>query len=608
MLAFYTLINVVILIKNKQEIIASASKKIKILLFEEALFLLGLFGWSFVRAHQPDVRGLEKFMDFGFINSILRGEFLPPGDMWAADNSINYYWFGHLITAVLTRISGIPEGITYNLMLGTILGVGLTSAFSISASLILNALGSEKIRAAVVGGLLSALLMNLGGNFHTPYYVAKNGFQKYWYPDATRFIGYNPDTNDKTIHEFPSYSFIVSDLHGHLLDFPVVLVFLSFLAGLTVFSKKKREKTLLTGGLGFLVGVMFMTNTWDFGIYLLVSGVVVTISNFIKHKLSWRFIYATAKTLLIILIVGLSIAIPFILNFSSIAQGVDFVKANSPLWQLAILWGFPAILTLFFVSNFLKKRKINDSVIFVFSLIICGWILIFLPEVIFVKDIYIGSHHRANTMFKLTYQGFILFYLTSGFIFVYTLLSIKRFLLKFIGILTLSILITSILIYPYFGLKSYYGELKTYRGLNGEAWLEIQNPGEYQAILWFRKNVAGKPTILEAAGDSYTDFNVISAYTGLPTISGWFVHEWLWRGTPEFPQKRANDVNQIYMTQDSKEAKNLLSKYNVTYVVVGTFERQKYPQLSEDKFTQIGSIVFSQEGTRVYQINYNWSL
>ena len=39
----------------------------------------------------------------------------------------------------------------------------------------------------------------------------------YWYPNATRFIPF-------TIHEFPIYSFVVSDLHGHVLDIPIVLL------------------------------------------------------------------------------------------------------------------------------------------------------------------------------------------------------------------------------------------------------------------------------------------------------------------------------------------------------------------------------------------------
>src|SRR3989344_533588 len=212
-LAFFVL-NLLIYRKNRKAIHSNISSKKLPILLGEVLFFLGLLGLSYVRAHQPDIRGLEKFMDFGFINSILRSNFLPPADMWYAGSPINYYWFGHLATALLTKLTNITSAISYNLMLGTVLGFGLSGAFSIVSSLF-DKFGKK----AAIAGVLSALLLTLGGNFHTPYYVLKNGYEKYWYPDATRFIGYNPDTNDKTIHELPSYSFIVSDLHAHVLDF-----------------------------------------------------------------------------------------------------------------------------------------------------------------------------------------------------------------------------------------------------------------------------------------------------------------------------------------------------------------------------------------------------
>src|SRR3989344_2331786 len=50
----------------------------KIFLFEEVLFLAALLFWSFIRAHEPSIHGLEKFMDFGFVNSILRSDYFPP--------------------------------------------------------------------------------------------------------------------------------------------------------------------------------------------------------------------------------------------------------------------------------------------------------------------------------------------------------------------------------------------------------------------------------------------------------------------------------------------------------------------------------------------------
>ncbi|MBU0570119.1 hypothetical protein KKB40_05090, partial [Patescibacteria group bacterium] len=104
-------------------------------------------------------------------------------------------------------------------------------------------------------------------------------------------------------------------------------------------------------------------------------------------------------------------------------------------------------------------------------------------------------------------------------------------------------------------------------------------------------------------GDSYTEFNVVSSYTGLPTVSGWFVHEWLWRGGSEFPQARVGDITQIYTSSDLVPTKNLLDKYTVEYVIIGNFERQKYPNLNEEKFDELGEIVFTSGNTKVYKLD-----
>lgn len=62
----------------------------------------------------------------------------------------------------------------------------------------------------------------------------------YWFPDATRYIGYNPlNESDKTIHEFPSYSFVLGDLHAHVVN----VMFVTFLVGLLyAWFKKVRSR------------------------------------------------------------------------------------------------------------------------------------------------------------------------------------------------------------------------------------------------------------------------------------------------------------------------------------------------------------------------------
>lgn len=600
-LLLFTIVNFYILHKNKKYFLTSVKKKFKIIIFQEIFFTLGLIFWSMVRGYQPDINGLEKFMDFGFINSILRSAYLPPADMWFAGESINYYWFGHLWVALATKISGIPADITYNLMLATILGLTLSGIFSLVTTLIEKTNVKFK-RIALLAGIVSSLLVTFGGNFHTPFYVLKEGKENYWYPDATRFIGYNPETNDKTIHEFPMYSFVVSDLHAHLINLPVVLLYIALLYK-TITNKKKNYLIKKIVPLGFLLGIMFMTSTWDFGNYLLLTGISVFLFKLVSKKISLGKFISSGIFVGGIFLTGLATALPFIINFTSIAKGIGFVKSHTPLWQLGVLWGFPGFLSFLFLLLLIKIKKIRNSDLFILSLLITTWFLIIIPEIFYVKDIYIASHHRANTMFKLTYQAFVMSYLTSGYIALRFLTYTKSFLKKSTLLLFFTVVFASILWYSAFAIKSYYHDLKGYVGLSGSLWLKERDPDIYYAIDWFNESVSGQPVILEAPGDSYTEYNSISSYTGLPTISGWYVHEWLWRGEASIPQKRVTDIEKIYTSDNIQETKTLLKKYKVEYVVLGKFEREKFPNIMRNKFENLGKLTFKSENLEIFRID-----
>ncbi|HLL61091.1 MAG TPA: DUF2298 domain-containing protein, partial [Candidatus Nitrosocosmicus sp.] len=216
------------------------------ILGEELLFLFSFLFWVIVRGQEPAIHGLEKFMDFGFMNSIGRTTYFPPLDMWLSGHTINYYYFGHLTGAVLTKLSGFASYISYNLILDTIFALAITQTFSLCMNLVYKSFG--KIQFGIIGGILGTFIVNLAGNFHTIYLFTK-GYpnenpipfwkifswfnpEKYWYPNATRFIPF-------TIHEFPIYSYVVADLHGHVFDIPFVLLTLAILFNLFHSYKEK---------------------------------------------------------------------------------------------------------------------------------------------------------------------------------------------------------------------------------------------------------------------------------------------------------------------------------------------------------------------------------
>ena len=212
-------------------------------------------------------------------------------------------------------------------------------------------------------------------------------------------------------------------------------------------------------------------------------------------------------------------------------------------------------------------------------------------------------------MFKLVFQSFIMLSLSTGYIIARIGSVLKRLpgtkgkifiLVFFTGTFMLLLIIFS---YPYYAVMSYYGELKTHHGLNGISYLKDRYPTDYEAIVWLNKNIEGQPVILEAQGDSYTDYARVSSNTGLPTVLGWTVHEWLWRGSYDIPAPRIEEIKTIYESDDLKQTKDLLEKYEVQYVFLGDLEREKYLEINEEKFEELGEVIFQKGQTKIIQVS-----
>jgi YYY domain-containing protein len=355
---------------------------------------------------------------------------------------------------------------------------------------------------------------------------------------------------------------------------------------------------------------------------------LLVVSNFYKQQ-RWLFsqpsFYQLLKQSLIIFFGFIVFSLPFSLNFKPFVSGIGVLCAPSfltnigrlgpflfeanhcqrtPFWQFVMLYGFFYffVISFLFFLKFKKKYTFTKNDIFVLMLISLSTILILIPEFIYVKDIY-PDYYRANTMFKLVYEAFILLSLSSGYILVKLISGIqrKRILIPF-SLVSL-MLLSLILVYPVFAINSYYNNLQTKnKSLDGITYLSTLYPNDYKLINWLNANIQGQPVILEASGDSYTDYARISANTGLPTVIGWSVHEWLWRGTYDIVAPRIADVQTLYTTQNLSVAKSLLKKYHVSYVVVSELEREKYPNLNEQTFAKLGKLIFESGQTRLYKI------
>jgi len=329
---------------------------LSLILFEELLFGVGLLGWAWIRAHQPDIEGLEKFMDFGFVNSILRSRWFPPLDMWLSGNTINYYYFGHLVTAVLTKLSGFPSFRTYNLMIAALFSLTLVSSFSIGGALTRTFLRIRDAKSSRVlvflGAIISAVTLTLAGNLHTIITVVNKGASSYWYPDATRYIPF-------TIHEFPLYSFVVADLHGHVSNIPFVLLMVGLIFSFGIELSLKRFSLPFSSfllrllAIGLTTAVLFMTNSMDAPIYFLLFIVALVSSgprlSFLRRSASIIFV-----SFYVVLISAFLFSLPFSLRFHPFAQGIALVTTRSSPRQLGVLWGFFLLVAFVFLSSFIR--------------------------------------------------------------------------------------------------------------------------------------------------------------------------------------------------------------------------------------------------------------
>ena len=611
---------------------------LELIYWEEILFFAFFLLWTYLAGFHPAAYGTEKFMDYGFMEAMMRSETLPAPDMWYSQGDMNYYYGGQYFAVFLTKLSGSKVEITYNLMRTFVAGLAFILPFSLVYQMVKDRLGIFRIgwkkALPAVTGAVAGISVSIAGNMHYVIYgqiiplIAKITGQpeeSYWFPDATRYIGYNPDVDDKTIHEFPCYSFVLGDLHAHVVNVMFVLLLLGILYAWirsvrsrefhpAVENKKSfwRQMLLMPHILlaGVLLGMFHWTNYWDFVIYFVVAGGVILFANIVMFRGKASGILAvTAAQAAEMLVISTAVILPFTLKFETMVQGVALAKNHSLPHQLLILWGLPAILTFLFVIillweklrgadrktpyHFLAALKTPDMFAVILGLCAAGLVLI--PELVYVRDIYENGNARANTMFKLTYQAYIMFAMTMVYVLFRFLAVFRRKWLKAVGGAGLFLLVWT---WGYFGnsVGSWFGNVfdpSQYQGLNATAFLETDFSADAAGIRWLKNNVEGSPVVLEANGDSYTQYERVSAMTGLPTVLGWYVHEWLWRNDVADLNARAEDVETIYTSGDSGEIRELLEKYEVAYIFIGSCEREKYGQeMNVDMLKSLGEVVF----------------
>lgn len=286
--------------RQRDALVAFVRRRRRLLLGYEALFLVVLVGWAVYRAYTPNIEpaGGEKYMEMAFINAILQSPRFPPLDPWLSGFAISYYYFGYVQSALLVLLTGLSPSVAFNLVIPSTLAMTCVAAFGVGHGLVALA-GRSTTAQRVVGGAVTAVLVPLAGSLVG---LVELGFMRGWGSERlytflgikdltpggicntdgggfgaggivpSRFIWWwrgsrvIHDDCGEVIHEFPFFSFMLGDVHPHVMALPYVLVVLGIgLAVLAGLLDREADSppapriavvALLVGALGFL-------NTWD---------------------------------------------------------------------------------------------------------------------------------------------------------------------------------------------------------------------------------------------------------------------------------------------------------------------------------------------------------
>lgn len=234
---------------NKKQRILTKKLLLQCLLIEVCSFLLfALF--LYLRGYNPQIYDTERFMDMMMFMSAGKTDYFPFIDGWSAGKSVNYYYYGFYLFALINRLAYVPYSYGYTFALGLIFVMTVTLSFGVI----------YKVTKSILFSVLGAGFVSLAGNFHYASCYLNNlgkdiGAQCY-FPKATRI--YNPAY---TINEFPMYSFALGDMHPHVMSIPFFLLSIYLII---LFHKAKKLKFGLLFSLALSLSTAAMINTWDF--------------------------------------------------------------------------------------------------------------------------------------------------------------------------------------------------------------------------------------------------------------------------------------------------------------------------------------------------------
>ncbi|MFC7073906.1 DUF2298 domain-containing protein [Halovenus rubra] len=231
--------------------------------------------------------GGEQFLHYGLTNTLAGSESLPPTDFWFAGEELRYYYGTQLQVATLSMLTGTEIRYGYYLGLTTFYAVLFVSAYGLVGAVV-----ASRDRSYHLGGVLGAFFVALAGSSVTfirqlfgrlpddittsygePAFrglIEERGMSMQEAIGSQGGVGdwlwfYERYVVEGGLYEFPLYSFIKSDLHGHTLStgYVVFAAAIAYSYYCTPAEERWRRVAVLYGGLGTVAGLFGFMNTWS---------------------------------------------------------------------------------------------------------------------------------------------------------------------------------------------------------------------------------------------------------------------------------------------------------------------------------------------------------
>lgn len=619
------------------------------------LFVVG----AGLRWLNPEIGGTEKPMDLALLNATAHATSFPPPDPWFAGETINYYYLGYSMAAFGLHLSGAEPAVGYNLALAALFALGGVAAAS--AGYDLAVLTGAGRRARKTAAVLALMLTMVAGNLA----VLRDIFSES--PDAPtgfwRGIGWNASRTiqredggqviDYTINEFPAFSFVLGDLHPHVMALPITLMAVSLAVQWMVAGAQPKPDSLAErlarGALtGLVLGGLYALNAWDaptFAGLVLAAGVVA----------AWRVrsrLLALVPPTAAALIVAVAAWLPYTLNYAPGSRGIGVVTVRSEVLDYfqvfglllgaavvtlaVLLWDVRpdgrlflvillaagagatliargevvvAIAALLVLSVYaLWIHRAEPGLAALLWLLVAGLGLLTVVEALYVDDFFGPPNERMNTVFKLHYQAWSLLAIAAGpgLVLAWRRLTqpggLRLTLTRATALTVFALLAVPALTYPIVATKAKTEASSVSGSLDGLAADRLGRPSEVAAAEWLRRHAPGGAVLLEAPGRAYSGDSRMSTWTGIPSVIGWTQHEELWRESDPRIAARTADIDTAYRTDDSALRRAVLDRYGVTHVVAGDSERERYGPEVVERLGQDLPVVFTAGGTTVFSV------